>query len=121
MRSIEITSEGSSTTQITSGSRRSSAQIRQLGPSARLKHVSHSPIRSLTSVIASRQRERLLVARAEQVEGQPLSGATADAGQLRQLGDQPLYGRCVHARCPDSLQAEAGEAEVAQAAAPARR
>jgi hypothetical protein len=26
------------------------------------------------------------------VEGQALRGATADAGQLRQLGDQPLYG-----------------------------
>jgi hypothetical protein len=52
VRSIEITSEGSSTTQITSGSRRSSAQIRQIGPSARLKQVWHRPMRSLTSLIA---------------------------------------------------------------------
>jgi hypothetical protein len=53
MRSIGTTSDGSSTTQISPGSRRSSVQMRQRGPSARLKQTSHRPIRSLTSRIAS--------------------------------------------------------------------
>src|SRR5215218_2211633 len=46
-------SDGSSTTHTVEGSRRSSEQIRQRGPSARLKQISHSPIRSFTSRIAS--------------------------------------------------------------------
>src|SRR3954468_2742813 len=44
---------GSSTTQITVRSRRASWQIGQSGPSARLKHSSQKPIRSLTSRMAS--------------------------------------------------------------------
>src|SRR3954452_6955641 len=48
-----MTSPGSSTTQMSSASRRSSWQIRQRGSSARLKHTSHSPMRSFTSRIAS--------------------------------------------------------------------
>jgi hypothetical protein len=46
----------------------------------------------------ARERERLLVAYAEQMERQPLRRAAADTGQLRQLGDQPLYGRGVDAQ-----------------------
>src|SRR5947209_10359151 len=49
---MEMTSDGSSTTQMRSGSRRSSVQMRQRGPSARLKHTSQRPIRSLTSRMA---------------------------------------------------------------------
>src|SRR4051812_7216064 len=48
-----MTSPGSSTTQTSDPSRRSSWQIRQRGPSARLKQISHTPTRSLTSRIAS--------------------------------------------------------------------
>ena len=48
-----MTSPASSTTQITDGSRRSSAQIMQRAPSARLKQISQNPIFSLTSRIAS--------------------------------------------------------------------
>ena len=57
MRSIGITSLGSSTTQITPWSRRVSVQIRQRGSSVRLKHTSHSPIFSFTSTIASARAE----------------------------------------------------------------
>jgi hypothetical protein len=46
----------------------------------------------------ARERERVLVAGAQQMEGQPLGRAAADAGQLRQLGDQSLYGRGVDAQ-----------------------
>jgi hypothetical protein len=48
-----MTSPGSSTTQIRPPSRRSSWQMRQRGSSARLKQISQSPMRSLTSRIAS--------------------------------------------------------------------
>src|SRR4051794_5982529 len=48
-----MTSPGSSTTQITPPSRRSSWQIRQRGSSARLKQTSQSRMRSLTSRMAS--------------------------------------------------------------------
>src|SRR5438477_3764216 len=48
-----MTSPGSSTTQISPASRRSSWQIRQRGSSARLKQISQKPMRSLTSRIAS--------------------------------------------------------------------
>ena len=53
LRSIGITSAGSSTTQIVVRSRLGSVQIRQRGPSARLKHSSQSPTFSFTSVIAA--------------------------------------------------------------------
>ena len=53
VRSIGITSAGSSTTQIRERSRRSSSQIRQRAPSARLKQTSQSPTFSFTSRIAS--------------------------------------------------------------------
>jgi hypothetical protein len=53
VRSIGITSLGSSTTQITSPSRFSSSQIRHFGPTARLKQTSQNPTVSLTSRIAS--------------------------------------------------------------------
>ena len=53
MRSIGITSCGSSTTHSVLRSRRSSRQIAQRGPSARLKQISHSVIFSFTSRIAS--------------------------------------------------------------------
>ena len=42
------------------------------------------------------ERERLLVAGAQDVKGEPLRRAAADPGQLRQLGDQPLDRRGVH-------------------------
>jgi hypothetical protein len=48
-----MTSPGSSTTQIIVGSRRSSWQIAQRGPSARLKQISQRLIFSFTSRIAS--------------------------------------------------------------------
>src|SRR5215212_8655175 len=48
-----MTSPGSSTTQMSSASRRSSWQIRHRSSSARLKHTWHSPMRSLTSRMAS--------------------------------------------------------------------
>src|SRR6185436_10876629 len=53
VRSMGITSPGSSTTQMSSVSRRSSWQMRQRGSSARLKQTSQSRMRSLTSRIAS--------------------------------------------------------------------
>jgi hypothetical protein len=46
----------------------------------------------------ARERERVLVAGAQQMERQPLGRAAANAGQLRQLGDQALYGRGVDAQ-----------------------
>jgi hypothetical protein len=39
-----------------------------------------------------RQRQDLVGPQLEHVEGEPLSGAWADPGQLRQLRDQPLDG-----------------------------
>ena len=39
------------------------------------------------------ERERLLVGHAQDVEGEPLSGALADARQARELGDQPVDRR----------------------------
>src|SRR3954468_6201067 len=48
-----MTSPGSSTTQMSSASRRSSWQMRQRSSSARLKHTWHRPMRSLTSRMAS--------------------------------------------------------------------
>ena len=39
------------------------------------------------------QRERLLVGHAQEMEGQPLSGALADARQPRELGDQAVDRR----------------------------
>ncbi len=53
MRSIGITSLGSSTTQITCASRRSSWQMRQVGSVARLKQISHRRTVALTSRMAS--------------------------------------------------------------------
>ena len=96
MRSIGITSWGSSTTQITAGSRRVSWQKLQRGPSARLKHTSHSPICGLGLADRVGEGQRLLVALAQEVERQPLRGARADAGQLAQLGHEPLDGRGLH-------------------------
>lgn len=46
-------SPGSSTTQMTEASRRSSEQMVQVSPSERLKQTVQKPIFSLTSVIAS--------------------------------------------------------------------
>jgi hypothetical protein len=46
----------------------------------------------------ARERERLLVARPEQMERQPLRRTATDPGQFRQLGDQSLYGRGVDAQ-----------------------
>ena len=43
------------------------------------------------------ERERLLVADAQQVEGEPLGRALPDSGQLGQLADQPVDGRREHA------------------------
>src|SRR4051812_29907871 len=48
-----MTSPGSSTTQMSSASRRASWQMRQRSSSARLKHTWHRPMRSLTSRMAS--------------------------------------------------------------------
>ena len=89
MRSIGITSEGSSTTQISDRSRDASEQIRQRGPSARLKQTSQSPTFSFTSRIAVGERLGLVVLGAQEVEGEPLRGPLADAGQPRELGDEP--------------------------------
>ena len=44
------------------------------------------------------ERQRLLVGTREDVEGEPLGGALADAGQARQLGDEPIDGRSEHGR-----------------------
>jgi hypothetical protein len=38
------------------------------------------------------QRQGVLVGGAQQVEGEPLRGPLTDAGQARQLGDQPIDG-----------------------------
>ena len=82
MRSIEITSEGSSTTQISSGSRRSSAQIRQRGPVGEVEaHLAQAdPLLDLADRVG--ERERVLLAGAQQVEGEPLRGAAADPGSF---------------------------------------
>ena len=93
MRSIGITSAGSSTTQIVARSRLGSAQIRQSGPSERLKHSSQRPTFSFTSRIARRERRRLFVGGAQDVEGEPLRGALADPRQPRELGDQARQRR----------------------------
>ena len=92
MRSIGITSLGSSTTQITSASRRSSWQIRQVGSVARLKQISHAPHGALDLADGVGERQRLLVGHAQEVEGEPLRGALADAGQAPELGDQAVDG-----------------------------
>ena len=63
--------------------------MRQRGPSARLKQISHWPIRSLTSVIAAASAAASRVVGAQDVEGEPLGGAVADPRQLRELGDEP--------------------------------
>ena len=57
MRSTATMSRGSSTTQMTSGSRRSSLQTAHSAPdSATLKQISHSVVRSLTAMMASASR-----------------------------------------------------------------
>ena len=38
------------------------------------------------------EAERLLLGDAEDVEGEPLSGALPDAGQASELGDEPVDG-----------------------------
>ena len=83
MRSIGITSCGSSTTQITERSRRSSAQIRHRGPSARLKQISQRPTLLLDLADRVGERQRVLVGGAQDVEGEPLGGPPADPRQLR--------------------------------------
>ena len=93
MRSIGITSPGSSTTHRMLGSRRSSAQIVQRGPSARLKQISHSPMRSLTSRMAAASANASSRVGAQDVERQPLRRALPDARQLGQLGDEALQWR----------------------------
>src|SRR3954462_2988220 len=114
---------GSSTTQMSVGSRRGSSHTLQIGPTARLKQTSHSPTVSLTSRIASarasassleRRRmwkgsrwavalpprggegECVLLGEAQDVEGEPLRRALTDARQARQLGDQAVDGRGEH-------------------------
>ena len=59
------------------------------------------------------ERQRLLVGGAQDVEGQPLRGALADAGQARELGDQPVDGRSEH-------QLEAGQPRLPSAQAAER-
>ena len=49
------------------------------------------------------QRDGVLGGGAEDVEGEPLGGAGADPGELRELGHEPLDGRGVAAH--DRLQA----------------
>ena len=65
-----------------------SEQIRQSGPSARLKQRSQRPTFSFTSRIAVARRLGLLVRRPQDVEGEALRGALADPRQPGQLGDQ---------------------------------
>ena len=68
------------------------------------------------------ERERVLLAGAQQVEREPLGGAAADPRQLRQLGDQPLNRRRVArassiravARSPGAQTAEATQARRAR-------
>ena len=43
-----------------------------------------------------RERQRLVLLRAEQVEGEPLSRTRADAGKARQLRDEVVHGRAEH-------------------------
>src|SRR4051794_10317848 len=56
--------------------------------------------RDLLLDVADRVGERVSVlrARAQHVEGEPLGGAVADAGQLAQLGHEPLDGKGEQAR-----------------------
>ncbi len=54
----------------------------------RLPHSRQKRTRSLTSCDRRRERERLVLRRAQQVEGEPLRGARADARQPRQLRDE---------------------------------
>ena len=96
VRTLDRTVGGSSTTQMTLGSRRASTQIMHRGPSARLKQSSHSPIRSLTSRIAA-ARANASSSASRAVEGEPLGGALTDPGQLRQLGHEPLERRGLQA------------------------
>ena len=117
MRSIGITSAGSSTTQIIARSRLESAQIRQSGPSARLKHSSQRPTFSFTSRIASPSASGLFVGRAQQVEGEPLRGPLADPRQPRELGDEARQ-RC-RALAQPGTRSKAGEPEPAARPPPA--
>jgi hypothetical protein len=54
--------------------------------------------RDLVLDVADRlgERVRVLLARAQDVEGQALRRAVADAGELAQLGDEALDGRREH-------------------------
>ena len=87
--------DGSSTTQISSGV----AALVLADPAARpLGEVEADlaqadPLLDLADRLG--QRERVLLAGAQEVERQPLGGAAADARELRQLGDQPLERRRV--------------------------
>ena len=88
-----MTSPASSTTQIEARvAARRPRRSRQRGASARLKQISHRPMRSLTSRIDVGERGRVLGRGAQDVEREPLRGARADPGQLAELGDQALDG-----------------------------
>src|ERR1700687_5662664 len=80
VRSIGITSLGSSTTQIRSWSRRGSWQIRQRVSSVRLKQTSHRPIFSLTSRIASASAAASSAGGGRGGEGHPRGGGGAGRG-----------------------------------------
>ena len=80
VRSIGITSEGSSTTQISERSRRSSSQIRHRVALGEVEADLAQPDLLLDLANRVGQAERLGVVGSQDVEGEPLGGALTDPG-----------------------------------------
>ena len=116
MRSIATMSRGSSTTQTTCASRRSSRQNAHSSPSAMLKHRRHHVTRSFASTIARGEPLGVLGRRPSGVERDALRRLRADAGQPPELVDERLDRSFVerHGRVLSRAAAEAAEAERAE-------
>ena len=100
VRSIATTSLGSSTTQMVTGERRGSRQMRHCGSCATLPQISQNRTRSFTSVSASDSRRHVRRIRREEVERDALGALGTDSGQSPELVDQVLDRAFVHARQP---------------------
>ena len=91
-------SRGSSTTQSTVESRRSSSHSSHTGPSQMLKQRWQNVTRSLAVAMACDSRSASAAVELQQVEGDPLRGLRADAGEPAELVDELLDRVRVDAR-----------------------
>ena len=67
--------------------------MRQRGSSVEVEADLAQPDPLLDLADRVRQRAGVVIGGAQDVEGEPLRRALADAGQLRELGDEPLNRR----------------------------